>query len=184
MTRLTGILFILIATAFILQHEWYLKNPRWKADENVTKQLGILGDSALLSLDVPVAAVLMYKEQIIGRGYNTVRRDNAAGGHAEINAISDAIKPIGLDSFMRMDRDKLVLITTWEPCYMCQGAIVEYNIRHVTALKTKSVRYWFNEWKKQEQYEWNKRAATSDTLQEALFKKHPAYNLQKQKGGF
>lgn len=180
----TIILLFSLLIVLCLHPKWYLKNGQWKPDSAVSAKLSQLGDSALNTLDVPVAAVLVYNNVIIGEGWNTVRRNSMAGGHAEINAISDAMRKTGVDSFMKLDREHLTLITTLEPCSMCEGAIVEYNIRHVIIMKSKSMYHWFKQWKKLARYEWNKQVATTDSLQDALFKKHPDYNEQKMKSNF
>jgi tRNA(Arg) A34 adenosine deaminase TadA len=96
------------------------------------------GREALESGDLPGAAVIVYAHEIIGRGFTTVQRDTAAGGHAEINAISDALKNVGFARFWRLRRDSLSIVTMLEPCPMCRGAIVQYNIRLVRILKEKN----------------------------------------------
>jgi tRNA(Arg) A34 adenosine deaminase TadA len=171
--------FLIFGALFLFSFsKWYLKNPRWQADARITQKLQSLGDSALTTADVPVAAVLLFDQQIIGEGYNTVRSGMMAGGHAEINAISAAMKRTGVDSFMKLDRSRLMLVTTWEPCLMCRGAIVEYNIRHVVVMKTKPMDYWIKQWEKIARYEWHKQRSASDTLQDQLFRKHPLYHEQ------
>lgn len=180
MGRVVLLLIVLIAVFFAVQSKWYHKNKTWKPEAHVIDTLSALADSAAQALDVPVAALLTCNGAIIGTGYNTVKRDGQAGGHAEINAISHAIQGIGLDSFMRLDRARLVLVSTWEPCAMCRGAIIEYGITRVNVLKTKSLSYWLDEWEKQEKYEWCKRAAENDTLQDNLFRRHPLFSTQKR----
>ena len=150
-------------------------------DAHIITTLARLGDSALNTGDIPVAAILLYNNDVLGAGYNTVKRNRLAGGHAEINALTDAMSKTGVDSFMRLDREHLTLITTWEPCPMCKGSIIEYNIRHVIVLKTKTMSYWLKQWEKSLKYEWNKQAAITDTLQLRLFEKHPLYDQQKGK---
>ena len=179
MKRIRLTIVIVLALSIVLlavRTKWYLKNPRWKPDGTTATLLSKLGDSALLTADMPVAAVLLYNNAILGTGYNTVRKDLAAAGHAEINAISNSIRATGLDSFMKLDRSRLVLITTWEPCPMCRGAIIEYHINHVKVIKAKPMSYWYNQWTRGLGYEWNKEVAESDTLEEQLFRKHPLYN--------
>jgi len=176
---------VLVVIFFCLDSKWHFKNGRSRLDSNVSADLERLGDAAITTLDVPVAALLLYNNNIIGEGYNTVRRDMLAGGHAEINAISFAIRRAGgLDSFMNMDRKKLTLITTWEPCYMCQGAIVEYDIRHVIIIKSKPLLHWFRKWEQLEIYKWNKQEAVPDSLQDKLFRKHPFFEQEKARSDF
>lgn len=175
----------IVAIAAVLiafNSKWYVKNSHWKMNNEVANVLNTLGDSALKSNDVPVSSIIIYRNSMIAKGYNTVKRDKLAGGHAEINAITNLFRAIGIDSFNKLNRDQLYLITTWEPCNMCKGAIIEYNIQHVVCTKTKSLQHWYHQWKKIQQYEWNKQVTNFDTLQEALFKKHPQYNTEKLKG--
>ena len=73
--------------------------------------------------EVPVGAVVIRDEEIIGRGYNQsiARADPAA--HAEILALRDAAR--------RMANYRLPgcrLFVTLEPCLMCAGAIVHARI--------------------------------------------------------
>ena len=130
---------------------------------------------ALKSEDVPVGALLLYNDTILSTGYNTVLRDSNAGGHAEINAISNAVRQIGFSSFSKLDRKKLILVSTFEPCMMCRGAIIEYNIRHVYFLKGKGLFHWLKNDAKQLRYEWNTSQAEGKELQDSLFLLHPKY---------
>jgi len=134
-----------------------------------------LASEALKSLDVPVGSYLLYSGAIIGEGYNTVKSDTNIAGHAEINAINNAVKKIGLEQFNNLDRDKLILVTTLEPCEMCKGAIVHYNIKHVYFMKDKSPFHWNKKQLKMLQYEWGKRRIDGEHLQDSLFLLHPEY---------
>ena len=105
----------------------------------VVAELERLGTDALRTEDIPVASVLLYDGEIIGRGHNTVRATGHAGGHAEINALSEALAKYGPDGFAKLDRNALELISTFEPCPMCQGALALYDVRRVTFLRAKTV---------------------------------------------
>ncbi len=141
--------------------------------------LTFLGEKALLTNDVPVAAILTYCDTIIGVGYNTVRRDNNLGGHAEINALGDAFSNFR-DDFNKLDRSKLVLYSTFEPCEMCKGAMVHYNIRYVRFEQKKVLKGQTKSKVKQLLYELQKRRFNAPDLQENLFLKHPDYPKNKQ----
>ena len=130
---------------------------------------------ALKSNDVPVGAILIYNDSILSTGYNTVYRDSNAGGHAEINAISNVIKKIGYENFSKLDRNKLILVSTFEPCMMCKGAIIEYNIKKVYFLKGKGLLHWWKNDLKQIRYEWNKFKVEGENLQDSLFMMHPKF---------
>ncbi len=83
-------------------------------------------EKALVFNEVPIGAVIVYKDRIIGRGYNTRESDECAVSHAEINAIREASKAMG--GWRLTDCDIYVTI---EPCPMCCGAIYQSRIRSV-----------------------------------------------------
>lgn len=68
--------------------------------------------------EVPVGAVVVWDNKIIGRGYNQVEQLNDATAHAEIIAITAASNHIGAKYLM-----EATLYVTVEPCLMCAGAI-------------------------------------------------------------
>lgn len=130
---------------------------------------------ALNSLDVPVGSLVIYSGSIIGEGYNTVKSDTNIAGHAEINAINDAVKKVGLAQFNELDRDKLILVSTLEPCEMCKGAIIHYNIKHIYFMKDKSPLHWNKKQLKSLRYEWYKRKIDGEQRQDSLFLLLPEY---------
>ncbi len=161
----------------ILRFEFF--KPEIHLDGKEISFLEKLGDSALVHLDVPVGSILLFNDSIIGAGYNTVLARNNAGGHAEINAISAAIAAIGKQRFDALDRKKLVLISTFEPCMMCQGAFIEYRINKVVYLKSKPLSLWAYQLIRQLRYELMKSKGQPDSLQDSLFSRHPLYEKQK-----
>lgn len=69
--------------------------------------------------EVPVGAVIVYKNQIIARAYNQVKMLKDPTAHAEIIAITQAA------SFLENERlNGCDLYVTIEPCPMCAGAMV------------------------------------------------------------
>ena len=76
--------------------------------------------------DIPVGAVVVRNDEIIGEGFNTRNRFKSVIGHAEIDAIENACKHIG---DWRLDDCEMYV--TLSPCMMCTGAIVESRIKHV-----------------------------------------------------
>ncbi len=125
---------------------------------------------------MPIAALLTYHDSTIGRGFNTVLRDGNSGGHAEINAISDAIRHRGRINFDSLDREKLVLLTTFEPCAMCKGAIIQYRIKNVRFIEPKSLSHWLRDDLRGVGYELRKQRVGPELLQDSLFRSHPAYD--------
>lgn len=173
------ILFFVISVLFKSQFYHFL--PYKEIDSKIANELFALGKESLKSLDVPIASIILYDNKIIGRGYNTVLRDSSAGGHAEINALSDAIKHLGFKKFNELNRDSLILISSFEPCEMCKGAIQLYNIKYVYFLKGKSFITWMKNFYKDFQYETKKYKAGSEFLQDSLFSFHPYYGTPQEK---
>ena len=134
-----------------------------------------LAKLSLESLDVPVGALLIYNGEIIGEGYNTVLRVSEAGGHAEINALTDAMKRLGIDRFSSLRRESLFLVTTFEPCLMCAGAFLNYNIRNVYFIKEKDSLYQAKEVARFIRYYFTRVKIKNDGEQDALFRQHPHY---------
>jgi tRNA(adenine34) deaminase len=73
--------------------------------------------------EVPVGAIVVNNEKIIGRGFNQVIAKNSVTSHAEINAINEA------SQFIKNYRLKgCDIFVTLEPCHMCAKAIVDARI--------------------------------------------------------
>jgi tRNA(Arg) A34 adenosine deaminase TadA len=138
-----------------------------------------LAKQSLESLDVPIGALLIYQNEIIGEGYNTVLHTSDAGGHAEMNAISDAIHRMGMEQFSALDRASLFLVTTFEPCLMCTGAFINYNIKKVYFLKEKDILYLMKEAMRFIRYYFYRGKMNHTGEQDALFEQHPRYPLRK-----
>jgi tRNA(Arg) A34 adenosine deaminase TadA len=175
------VLFLLLLLFFvgsILKTEYFIFSGKKDITPVLQVKLKQLGEEALKSKDVPVSALLVYKNDVIGKGYNTVLRNFDAGGHAEINAISDAIKNLGFEKFKNLNRDSLVLISTLEPCTMCKGAIELYRIKYVKFLKPKTLLGSLGTTYGDFLYEYHKRQAGPASLQDTLFKKHPEFGNQ------
>lgn len=83
-------------------------------------------EKALNIGEMPVGAIIVYKNNIVSRGYNKKESKNNSLMHAEIIAIDKACKKIG---DWRLNDCELYV--TMEPCNMCMGAIVESRIKTV-----------------------------------------------------
>ncbi len=68
--------------------------------------------------EIPIGAVVVKDNKIIGRGYNQVERLNDSTAHAEILAITSASNT--LESKLLSECN---IYVTVEPCVMCTGAI-------------------------------------------------------------
>ncbi len=171
---------VLVVVALVLAYcavrKAYVLRATYEPTTEQVEALTTLGQEAIRSGDVPVAALLLYNDSVIGKGYNTVLRDGNAGGHAEVNALSDAFRSLGREHFDRLDRDRMVLLTTFEPCALCRGSILEYRIGHVAFIEPKSVWHWMKEDVRSIGYELTRQRSGPDHLQDSLFRLHPAYD--------
>lgn len=79
--------------------------------------------NAALNGEVPVGAVLTYKDTIISQAANSPISSIDPTAHAEILAIRQAAKII--DNYRLPDT---TLYVTLEPCIMCMGAIIHSRI--------------------------------------------------------
>ena len=76
--------------------------------------------------DVPIGAVIVLNNEIIGRGYNQVEKLSDPTAHAEKIAIKKAIKHINYKHLINA-----ILYVTLEPCSMCSGSIVLTRIKKI-----------------------------------------------------
>jgi tRNA(Arg) A34 adenosine deaminase TadA len=166
----------LLGMVFLFQDSMYKFWPELPLSPASKEILYAEGRKALENRDVPVSAILMYKDKIIGKGHNTVEKLGNIGLHAEINAISDARNQLGNSGFMALKRDSLVLMTTLEPCLMCRGAMLEYDIRNLRFLKAKGQWESLRNKKKEFFYNLYRRQADGRELQDSLLYQHPDYH--------
>ena len=68
--------------------------------------------------EVPIGAVVVQQNKIIGRGYNQVEMLNDATAHAEMIALTAAFNFLGAKYL-----PQATLYVTVEPCHMCAGAL-------------------------------------------------------------
>jgi len=95
-------------------------------DEYWMKQAIIMAAKAENIDEVPVGAIIVKDNKIIGEGFNQVISTNDATAHAEIQAIRNAGKQI--DNYRIVDTK---LYVTLEPCMMCVGAIIHARISDI-----------------------------------------------------
>jgi len=165
----------LIVFSIFFEPEFYRITPKVELTDEQKNVLYNLAQHAKVNGDLPISALILYNNTIIGEGYNSVLRDSNAGGHAEINAFNDAINNFGMREFMKMNRDSLTLISTLEPCQMCKGAILNYNIKYVQFIKEKSISNSVSNRYKEFRYQINKKQVSSPELLDTLSKRHFDY---------
>jgi len=83
-------------------------------------------ETAFENNEIPVGALVVKNNQIIGRGYNMRESLNDPTAHAEIIAITSAASTL---NSWRLD--DCTLYVTLEPCAMCAGAILNARIPRV-----------------------------------------------------
>jgi len=76
--------------------------------------------------EVPVGAIIVLNDEIIGRGHNQPILKKDPTSHAEIEAIRNASEEIKNYRLKGAD-----LYVTLEPCTMCYGAIVHSRISNI-----------------------------------------------------
>lgn len=76
--------------------------------------------------EVPIGAVIVYENEVIGAGYNIRETTQSALSHAELIVIEQANK--NRDSWRL---EEATLYVTLEPCPMCAGAIIQSRIKRV-----------------------------------------------------
>ena len=87
-------------------------------------------ERALDAGEVPVGAVVVYQDSIIGRGHNMVETLKDPTAHAEIIAITAAC-----DTLKSKVLAGCTLYVTLEPCPMCAGALVLSSTRRQVVLQ-------------------------------------------------
>jgi tRNA(adenine34) deaminase len=76
--------------------------------------------------EVPVGAVVVFENRVIGRGHNLTESMHDATAHAEIIALSAAYA-----HFNDWRLENCLLVSTLEPCAMCAGAAVLSRIKTI-----------------------------------------------------
>lgn len=90
------------------------------------KEALVEAQKAYSTYEVPVGAVIVYENKIIGRGFNQRESTKNPLAHAELIAIKEASEYLG--GWRLMD---CTMYVTLEPCPMCAGAIINSRINKV-----------------------------------------------------
>lgn len=85
-----------------------------------------LAEVAAAKDEVPVGAILILNDQIVGQGINRTIMDQDPTAHAEMIALRAAAQYIGNYRLLNT-----TLYVTLEPCLMCAGALVHARIKRL-----------------------------------------------------
>jgi tRNA(adenine34) deaminase len=85
-----------------------------------------LARAAAAAGEVPVGAVVMQGERVLGEGHNETVRRRDPTAHAELLALQRALAAVGEDRL-----PEATLYVTLEPCAQCAGAIVLAKVGRV-----------------------------------------------------
>ncbi|MFT6269385.1 MAG: tRNA(adenine34) deaminase [Alphaproteobacteria bacterium] len=96
------------------QHEYFMEKAIEQA--KLAEQIG----------EIPVGAVVVLNQQIIGSGYNRSITDNDPSLHAEMVAIRNAAK--ALENYRLIGAS---IYVTLEPCSMCAGLLVHSRLKQL-----------------------------------------------------
>ncbi len=83
-------------------------------------------ERALSAGEVPIGAVVVHANTVVGRGHNRTEQTGYPFEHAEVVAMWDAVGNIGARGL-----SESVLYSTIEPCVMCIGAAILARVPRV-----------------------------------------------------
>ena len=95
-------------------------------DEKFMRMAIVEAERALAKREVPIGAIVVAGDRIIGRGHNLVETLCDATAHAEMQAITAAMGALG-GKYL----NDCTLYVTVEPCVMCGGALAWSQIGRV-----------------------------------------------------
>lgn len=93
-------------------------------DERFMKQALSLAYVAKAMGEVPVGAIAILDDQVVGTGFNRREIMNSCLEHAEISAIKEASTHLG--NWRLLD---VTVYSTLEPCIMCAGALLHARVK-------------------------------------------------------
>ncbi len=83
-------------------------------------------NEAFINNEVPIGAVVVLNNQVVGYGYNMRESTNDITSHAEINAIKQAAQTLG-----SWKLNECEIYVTIKPCLMCYSAIEQSRIKTI-----------------------------------------------------
>ena len=94
--------------------------------EHFMRQALLEAQKAYEQDEVPIGAVVVLNDKIIGRGHNQTEKLNDATAHAEMIALTSAFEHVGNKII-----PEATLYVTIEPCMMCSGALYWGRIKTI-----------------------------------------------------
>ena len=83
-------------------------------------------EKAFIEGEIPVGALAVYNQEVIGLAHNSRNSSGLLLGHAEISALSQAA------AFLKDWRlSEVTLYVTLEPCPMCSGVILQSRVKRL-----------------------------------------------------
>lgn len=102
------------------------ENSSLQKDLFFMRQALALAKEAEIAGEVPVGALAIVDNVVIGEGYNTSIADCDPTAHAEIMALRSAAQKLNNYRLPELD-----IYVTLEPCLMCVGAMIQARIRRL-----------------------------------------------------
>jgi tRNA(adenine34) deaminase len=100
--------------------------PQDEIDRRWMSEAIELARRALESMDVPVGALVVRDQHVIGRGWNQREQLQDPTAHAEMIALTAAAQAAG-----HWRLEGCTLYVTLEPCAMCAGALVLARVKRL-----------------------------------------------------
>jgi len=95
-------------------------------DNHWMQQALQLAERARAANEVPVGALIVLNDQVVGEGYNQPISQQDPTAHAEIIALRHAAT--ALNNYRLLDT---TLYVTIEPCMMCVGAMIHARVKRI-----------------------------------------------------
>ncbi|MBR6831376.1 MAG: nucleoside deaminase, partial [Tidjanibacter sp.] len=95
-------------------------------DETYMRMALSLAEEAGERGEVPIGAVVVCKDRIVGKGYNMVEALGDVTAHAEMQALTAAMNTLG-GKYL----PECTIYVTVEPCVMCAGALMWSQIGRI-----------------------------------------------------
>ena len=110
--------FAIKSLTLITDEHYAIKSLTLMTDEHYMKMALREAEEALKAGEVPIGAVIVSGDRVVGKGHNLVEMLGDVTAHAEMQAITAAAESLG-----GKDLTDCTLYVTVEPCAMCAAAL-------------------------------------------------------------